>query len=187
MSEADDTERALRIAEALLFASDRPVSPARLAAALPEGADAEAVIAALAARYAGRGVEVAAVAGGYAFRTAADLAAALIQVIEAPRRLSRVAMEALAIIAWHQPVTRAEIEEIRGAALSQATLDALLEAGLVATRGRRESPGRPALWGTTPRFLEQFGLGSLADLPKREELLAGAQLPAELPLGKPEG
>jgi segregation and condensation protein B len=187
MSETDETERALRIAEALLFASDRPVTPGRLAEALPEGADAAAVIAALAERYAGRGVELTAVAGGYAFRTAPDLAAALVKVVEAPRRLSRVALEALAIIAWHQPVTRAEIEEIRGASLSQATVDALLEAGLVATRGRRESPGRPALWGTTPRFLEQFGLRSLAELPKREELLAGAQIPAELPLPKPEG
>jgi segregation and condensation protein B len=185
MSEADETERNLRIAEALLFASATPVTLARLAEALPEETDAAGVLAALAARYAGRGVEVTEVAGGYAFRTAPDLAATLVQVIEAPRRLSRVALEALAIIAWHQPVTRAEIEEIRGAALSQPTLDALLEMGLVATRGRRESPGRPALWGTTPRFLEQFGLASLKDLPKREELLAGAALPAELPLPKP--
>ncbi|WBV41504.1 SMC-Scp complex subunit ScpB [Pseudoroseomonas cervicalis] len=174
-------EHALRLAEALVFAADRPVPLARLQALLPEGLRADAVMTLLAARYAGRGVELTEVAGGYAFRTAPDLAPLLTRVVETPRRLPRVAMEALAIIAYHQPVTRPEIEEIRGTSLSQATLEALLETGLIAPRGRREVPGRPMLWGTTPRFLEQFGLRELSDLPRREELLAGEAAPA-LPL-----
>jgi segregation and condensation protein B len=165
------TAEAVRIAEALLFASDRPVQPNRLQAVLPEGQDAAAVLAALREILAGRGVVLAEVAGGWALRTAPDLAPALTRVVEVPRRLPRAAMEALAVIAWHQPVTRAEIEEIRGAGLSQATLEALLEHGLVAPKGHKEVPGRPTLWGTTPRFLEQFGLRSLSDLPRREELV----------------
>jgi segregation and condensation protein B len=177
------TEDSLRLAEALLFASDRPVAPSRLAALLPEGLPAHVVLAALQARYAGRGVEVAEVAGGFAFRTAADLAPRLTKVVEAPRRLPRAAMEALAIIAYHQPCTRTEIEEIRGATLAQTTLEQLLELGLVQPRGRRETPGRPTLWGTTPRFLEQFGLKALTDLPKREELVSenAPQLPLHAP------
>ncbi|MDQ1079185.1 SMC-Scp complex subunit ScpB [Pseudoroseomonas cervicalis] len=184
-------EHALRLAEALVFAADRPVPLARLQTLLPEGLRADAVMTLLAARYAGRGVELTEVAGGYAFRTAPDLAPLLTRVVETPRRLPRVAMEALAIIAYHQPVTRPEIEEIRGTSLSQATLEALLEHGLIAPRGRREVPGRPMLWGTTPRFLEQFGLRELSDLPRREELLAGEAAPGphgaapELPLGAP--
>nr|WP_255575237.1 SMC-Scp complex subunit ScpB [Caldovatus aquaticus] len=176
-------EEALRIAEAVLFASDRPVPPARLQPALPAGVEAAAVLAELAARYAGRGVELVEVAGGFAFRTAADLAPRLTTVVEAPRRLPRAAMEALAVIAYHQPCTRGEIEEIRGAALAQATLEALLELGLIAPRGRKEAPGRPTLWGTTPRFLEQFGLKSLKDLPRREDLVApeGPALPLPVP------
>ncbi|SDB70518.1 SMC-Scp complex subunit ScpB [Belnapia rosea] len=163
---------ALRIAEALIFASDRPIQPARLQQALPPGVDARAVITSLLATTAGRPVELVEVAGGFAFRTAADLAPAITKVVEVPRRLPRVAMETLAIIAYHQPVTRAEIEEIRGASLSQTTLEALLESGLIAPRGRKEVPGRPSLWGTTPRFLEQFGLKALTDLPRREELVS---------------
>lgn len=171
-------EHALRLAEALVFASDRPVPIERLQALLPEGIRADAVLTLLASRYAGRGVELTEVAGGYAFRTAADLAPLLTRVVETPRRLPRVAMEALAIIAYHQPVTRPEIEEIRGASLSQSTLEVLLEHGLIAPRGRKEVPGRPSLWVTTPRFLEQFGLRVLADLPRREELLAAEAGPA---------
>jgi segregation and condensation protein B len=168
------TEEQLRLAEALIFAASEPVPPRALVQALPDGADADAVLTALAARYAGRGVELAQAAGGWQFRTAPDLAPALTRVIPQPRRLPRAAMETLAIIAYHQPVTRAEIEEIRGASVSQATLDALLEAGLVGPRGRRETPGRPALWGTTANFLAQFQLQSLRDLPRREELLVEA-------------
>jgi segregation and condensation protein B len=173
---------ALRIAEALVFASATPVTAARLAPLLPEGVSAAATLAALAAIYADRGVNLVAVAGGYAFRTAPDLAPTLTRVVEVPRRLPRVAMEALAIIAWHQPVTRAEIEEIRGTALSQNSLEALLENGLIAPRGRKEAPGRPMLWATTPRFLEQFGLNSLRDLPRREELLPEPGLPLSEPV-----
>ncbi len=178
-------ELALRIAEAMIFASDKPVRPERLQLALPAGADAMAVLTALQARCAGRPVELVEVAGGFAFRTALDLAPAITRVVEIPRRLPRVAMETLAIIAYHQPVTRPEIEEIRGATLSQSTVDALLEMGLITTRGRKEVPGRPALWGTTTRFLEQFGLRSLNDLPRREELVSAdaAVLPLEMVAG----
>nr|MCV4208600.1 SMC-Scp complex subunit ScpB [Roseomonas sp. SXEYE001] len=168
---------ALRIAEALVFAAATPVTAARLAPLLPPEVSAASTLEALATVYEGRGVNLVSVAGGYAFRTAEDLAPALTRVVEVPRRLPRVAMEALAIIAWHQPVTRAEIEEIRGTALSQTTLETLLENGLVAPRGKKEAPGRPTLWATTPRFLEQFGLTSLRDLPKREELLSEPGLP----------
>jgi len=171
-------EHALRLAEALIFAADRPVPLERLQQFLPPGLRAEAVLTLLKARYAGRGVELAEVGGGYAFRTAPDLAPVLTKVVDAPRRLPRAAMEALAIVAYHQPVTRTEIEEIRGASLSQATLEALLEHGLIAPRGRKEVPGRPVLWGTTPRFLDQFGLRALTDLPRREELLAGESAPS---------
>jgi segregation and condensation protein B len=148
------------------------LTPVRqLAAVLPEDVEAEAVLRAVQARFAGSGVELWEIGGGWQFRTAPDLAPRLTRVISRPRRLPRVAMETLAIIAWHQPVTRAQIEEIRGASLSQATLDALLEAGLVRTAGHREVPGRPSLWATTPQFLAQFGLKDLGELPKREELV----------------
>lgn len=167
-----DFSHALRIAEALIFASERPVPTARIQLALPQGIEAQTVLTALAAQTAGRAVELVEVGGGFAFRTALDLAPAITRVVEVPRRLPRVAMEALSIIAYHQPVTRAEIEEIRGAALAQASLDALLDAGLVGPRGRKETPGRPTLWGTTPRFLDQFGLKSLNELPRKEELVS---------------
>jgi len=176
MSNSDDS---IRLAEAVIFASREPVSPRILANLLPD-VDVDAVIAVLAAQYEGRGVQLAEIAGGWQFRTAPDLAATLRKVVELPRRLPRVAMETLAIVAYHQPVTRGEIEEIRGAALSQTTLDLLLENGLVTPKGRRETPGRPTLWGTTPAFLAQFGLNDLRDLPKREELLIDP-LPAPAP------
>jgi len=166
-----DMEALLRLAEALVFASPVPVSARALTQLLPEDADIDAVIAGLRARYAERGVQLVEVAEGLQFRTAPDLAPKLKRVVQVPRRLPRVAMETLAIVAYHQPVTRPEVEEIRGASLSQSTLDALLEAGLIAPRGRKETPGRPTLWGTTPAFLAQFGLKELRDLPKREDLL----------------
>ena len=115
------------------------------------------------------------------FRTAVDLAPRLRKVIEAPRRLPRVAMETLAIVAYHQPVTRPEIEHIRGTALSQQTLDALLELNLIAPKGRRETPGRPTLWGTTPEFLAHFGLKDLRELPRREDLLLETAPPGATP------
>jgi len=172
-------EDSLRLAEALVFASAQPVSLRQLGQALPDGVAAEDVVAALRARYAGRGVELAEVAGGVMFRTAPDLAPRLRTVVEVPRRLPRAAMETLAIVAYHQPVTRAEIEEIRGTSLSQQTLDSLLEAGLIAPRGRKESPGRPTLWATTPGFLSQFGLKDLRELPRREDLLVEPPSPAD--------
>jgi segregation and condensation protein B len=162
---------AVRLAEAMVFAAAAPVGARALANLLPVGVDPDAVVAALRERYAGRGVELAEVAGGLQFRTAADLAPRLRRVVTVARRLPRAAMETLAIVAYHQPVTRAEIEEIRGASLSQQTLDALLEQGLVVPKGRKEAPGRPTLWGTTPGFLAQFGLKDLRDLPRREDLL----------------
>jgi segregation and condensation protein B len=176
-------EDALRLAEALVFAAAAPVTLRQLVQLLPDGVEPEAVVAALRERYAGRGVELAEVAGGVQFRTAADLAPRLRKVVPVPRRLPRAAMETLAIVAYHQPVTRGEIEEIRGASLAQTTLDALLEGGLIAPKGRRESPGRPTLWGTTPAFLAQFGLKDLQELPRREDLLveppaAGGEPPA---------
>ena len=177
------TEDHLRLAEALIFASSDPVPARTLAGLLPEDVDAADVLTALAARYAGRGVELAQIGGGWQFRTAPDLAARLTRVISRPRRLTRVAMETLAIIAWHQPVTRAQIEEIRGAALGQPTLDALLEAGLVRSAGHRDVPGRPTLWATTPQFLGHFGLNDLRDLPRRDELTAEGQGSALDPLG----
>jgi segregation and condensation protein B len=180
---------AVRLAEALVYASDKPVTPAMLGAILPEGLAAGTVMAALAEACEGRGVVLAEVAGGWAFRTAPDLAQTLTKVVQAPRRLPRAAMEALSIIAYHQPCTRGEIEEIRGAALAQTTLEALLELGLVAPRGRREVPGRPTLWGTTPKFLEQFSLRALSDLPRKEELVTaetGPALPGIAPAGEPE-
>lgn len=159
-----------RLIEALLFAADAPMSDAALALKLPEDADVAARIDTVRARYDGRGVQLVRVAGGWAFRTAPDLAARLSVVDVAARKLSRAGVETLAIIAYHQPVTRAEIENIRGVALSKGTLDALLEVGWVKPVGRRRSPGRPVTWGVTPSFLDHFGLDAVTDLPGLEEL-----------------
>lgn len=167
-------EDALRLAEAMVFAAAEPVGLRALAQLLPVGIDPEGVVAALRERYAGRGVELVETAGGLMFRTAPDLAPRLRRVIQTPRRLPRAAMETLAIVAYHQPVTRAEIEQIRGATLAQQTLDSLLELGLIEPRGRKEVPGRPTLWATTAAFLAQFGLAELRDLPRREDLLVEA-------------
>jgi segregation and condensation protein B len=161
----------IRLAEALIFASADPVKPSALIQALSPEADLAQVMDALRAFYSGRGVELVQVAGGWQFRTAPDLAPRLTRIIQQPRRLTRVAMETLAIIAYHQPVTRPEIEDIRGAALAQSTMDQLLETGLITPRGRKETPGRPTMWGTTPAFLAQFSLPDLRDLPKRGDLL----------------
>jgi len=177
----DGMTQALRLAEAVVFAATQPVTPRMLANLLPENTDVDAVMGALTTAYAGRGVNLVQVGGGWQFRTAPDVAPHLRKVVELPRRLPRVAMETLAITAYHQPVTRTEIEEIRGAALSQNTLDLLLENGLITPKGRKETPGRPTLWGTTPAFLAQFGLNDLRDLPKREELLIDPAGPALAP------
>jgi segregation and condensation protein B len=174
-------EDSLRVAEALVFASAEPVTPRGLARVLPDHIDADAVLRALQARYAGRGVELVEAGNGVMFRSALDLAPRLRKVIDAPRRLPRVAMETLAIVAYHQPMTRPEIEHIRGTALSQQTLDSLLELNLIAPKGRRETPGRPTLWGTTPEFLAHFGLKDLRELPRREDLLLETAPPKPVP------
>lgn len=167
---AEAFARALRIVEALLFASAVPLSAEELARSVPAGIDLEQVLARLTAAYAPRGVNLRQVAGGFAFRTAPDLGYLLAAEAEPPRKLSRAALEVLAIIAYHQPVTRAEIEEIRGVATARGTLDILLEAGWVRLRGRRRSPGRPVTYGTTPGFLDHFGLDRIDDLPGLDEL-----------------
>ena len=171
-----DIDFSVRLVEALLFASPKPLSEAELAEHLPDGTDVKAILGQLAEAYAGRGVQLTAVAGGWAIRTATDLASALRLSVEVPRRLSRAAIEALAIIAYHQPVTRAEIEEIRGVALSRGSLDQLLEAGWIKPRGHKQTPGRPALWVTTDEFLIHFGLANVGDLPGVEELKAAGLL-----------
>jgi segregation and condensation protein B len=160
----------LRLLEALLFAAPEPLSEAELALRLGDEADLPALLGELAETYAERGVHLVALAGGWTFRTAPDLAAALRSEREVTRRLSRAAVETLAVIAYHQPVTRAEIEAIRGVALARGTLDRLLESGWVQPKGRRETPGRPLNWITTPGFLAHFGLESLKELPGIEEL-----------------
>ncbi len=167
----EGVDAAARLVEALVFASAEPVSTAAIARLLPLPAEAEAVLRALQSHYAGRGVELAEIAGGWQFRTAADLAPRLTQIVPQPRRLPRAAMEALAVIAYHQPATRADVEAVRGASLGQATIDALLESGLIEPKGRKEAPGRPTLWGTTPAFLAQFGLRGIGDLPQRDDML----------------
>jgi segregation and condensation protein B len=166
----------LRLIEALLFAAAEPLGEAALAQHLEAAADVSELLRELADTYAGRGVNLVRLAGGWAFRTAPDLAPKL--RIERPvaRKLSRAAVETLAVIAYHQPVTRAEIEEIRGVALGKGTIDALMEAGWVRPRGRRAGPGRPLLWVTTPKFLVHFGLDSLHELPGVEELRAAGLL-----------
>jgi segregation and condensation protein B len=166
------SERAqqLRLVEALLFAASEPLDEEALARHLGDVADIPELLGELAERYNGRGVNVVRLAGGWAFSTAPDLAPKL--RIERPvvRKLSRAAVETLAVIAYHQPVTRAEIEEIRGVALAKGTIDTLMEAGWVHPKGRRAAPGRPLLWVTTPGFLAHFGLDSLSELPNLDEL-----------------
>ena len=168
--------QALRALEAVLFAARAPLSEAALAERLPPSADVAGLLAALAGRYRGRGVELAHVAGGWAFRTAPDLAHLLKREAEVQRRLSRAALETLAIVAYRQPATRAEIESVRGVAASRGTLDILFEQGWIEPRGRRRAPGRPVTWATTPAFLDHFGLSSLDDLPDLEELRAAGLL-----------
>jgi segregation and condensation protein B len=175
---SESVERAI---EALLFAAAGPLSAADLAQRLPEEADVGAALMALKARYAGRGVELACVADRWRFQTAADLAHLMTEEREEPRRLSKAAQETLAIIAYHQPVTRAEIEAVRGVQASKGTLDVLLELGLVRMRGRRRTPGRPVTYGTTDAFLEHYGLASLADLPGMAEMKAAGLLSLDLP------
>ena len=174
---------ARRLVEALLFASAEPLGEEALAAELPEGSDVAALLARLEADYAGRGVELVRVAGKWQFRTAPDLAARLTREVVEPKKLGRAALEVLAIVAYHQPVTRAEIEQIRGVAMSRGTLDVLLETGWVRMRGRRRTPGRPVTWGTTEAFLVHFGLETIQDLPGLEELKGAGLLDGQIPAG----
>jgi segregation and condensation protein B len=166
----------LRLIEALLFASPEPLSEAELSLRLGDEADVAALLAELAEGYAARGINLVGLAGGWTFRTAPDLAMSLRSERQVERRLSRAAVETLAVIAYHQPVTRAEIEAIRGVTLGRGTLDRLLEAGWVQPRGRRETPGRPLNWVTTAHFLAHFGLDGLNELPGLEELRASGLL-----------
>ena len=170
-----------RMVEALLFAAAEPLSAQELARRLPEGADVGRALAGLRARYAGRGVELECVADRWRFQTAADLGYLMIEEREEPRRLSKAALETLAVIAYHQPVTRAEIESVRGVQLSRGTLDLLLEIGFVRMRGRRRTPGRPVTYGTTDAFLEHYGLAGLADLPGAADMRAAGLLDLDLP------
>ncbi len=173
-----DHAQHLRLLEALVFAGTQALDEKELAERLPNDADVKRLLADLAELYAGRGVNLIQVAGGYAFRTAPDLSEKL--KIERPvtRKLSRASVETLAIIAYHQPVTRAEIEQVRGVGLSKGTLDLLFEQNWIKPMGRRRAPGKPVTWGTTDFFLEHFGLPSLDDLPGQEELKAAGLLDA---------
>ena len=178
MSDPAETERRI---EALLFAAAQPLSVADLAKRLPEGAGVEAALASLQALYEGRGVSLVCVADRWRFQTAADLAFLMTEERIEPRRLSKAAQETLAIIAYHQPCTRADIELVRGVQANRGTLDVLLELGLIKMRGRRRSPGRPITFGTTAAFLEHYGLASLADLPGAREMKALGLLSLDLP------
>jgi segregation and condensation protein B len=162
----------LKLLEAILFASAEPLSERALAYRLPEDADLKAMLAVLQDHYAARGVNLVRAGKSWAFRTEPELAQQLNKEIDVPRKLSRAAVETLAIIAYHQPVTRAEIEEVRGVGLSKGTLDVLLEADWIKPKGRRRTPGRPMTWGTTDGFLDHFGIEDVRDLPGLDELKA---------------
>jgi len=173
----------LRLLEALLFASAEPLDEATLGERLPPGVDVRSALERLQAEYAPRGVNLVRVAGKWAFRTATDLNWLLSRESVAPRKLSRAGIETLAIVAYHQPVTRAEIEDIRGVTMSKGTLDVLLETGWVRMRGRRKAPGRPITYGTTEAFLAHFGLDTLGDMPGIEELKGAGLLDGRIPAG----
>jgi segregation and condensation protein B len=187
----EERRQALRMVEAVLFASAEPLSADGLAARLPEGSDIAGLLRELQATYAERGVNLVQVAGKWSFRTADDLAFLLSRNAVEQKKLSRAALETLAIIGYHQPVTRAEIEEIRGVATSKGTLDLLLETEWIRMRGRRRTPGRPVTYGTTEAFLSHFGLDKVGDLPGVDELrgagLLDARVPANFTIPEPNG
>jgi segregation and condensation protein B len=181
-----DRERAeraeeLRILEALLFAAEEPLDEKTLAARLPTGIDLRALLAQLQNDYEARGVNLVRVAGKWTLRTSSDLAWLLTREAVVSRKLSRAAIETLSIVAYHQPVTRAEVEDIRGVSTSKGTLDVLLETGWVRLRGRRKAPGRPVTYGTTEAFLSHFGLEALGDLPGLDELKGAGLIEGSLP------
>jgi segregation and condensation protein B len=172
---------AMRMAEAIIFASAEPVSDKQLGARLPDGLGVQAVMAELQQAYEKRGVNLVRVGDAWAFRTAGDLAFLMSRDSVQQKKLSRAALEVMAIIAYHQPVTRAEIEEIRGVETSKGTLDTLLETEWVRMRGRKKSPGRPVTYGTTEKFLDHFQLAEVRDLPGIEELKGAGLLSSRMP------
>jgi segregation and condensation protein B len=178
-----DRDQHLRIVEAMLFAATEPVSLAKLAEFLPTGVDAVSLIEDLQANYANRGVNLVQIAGNYMLRTSADVAFVLRRETVQQKKLTKAGLETLSIVAYHQPATRAEIEDIRGVAISKGTLDTLLEIGWVRMRGRRKTPGRPVTYGTTDAFLRHFGLNEITDLPGLHELKAAGLLEGNLPPG----
>ncbi|MBL8566931.1 MAG: SMC-Scp complex subunit ScpB [Hyphomicrobiaceae bacterium] len=180
---ASERAQKLRIVEAVLFAAPEPIDVARIAQHLGEGDDIADLLGEIQAAYAPRGINLVCVAGKWAFRTAEDLSFLLQRYAVEERRLSRAALETLSIVAYHQPVTRAEIEEIRGVSTSSGTIDLLLETGWIRPRGRRRAPGRPVTYGTTESFLNHFGLASIKDLPGLAELKGAGLLDATLPPG----
>lgn len=180
---ATEHAQLMRMAEALLFAAAEPLDIDSIAARLPDGADVGAVIEDLQKAYESRGVNLVRIANKWMFRTADDLSFLMEREAVEQKRLSRAAMETLAIIAYHQPVTRAEIEEIRGVSVSKGTLDVLMETSWVRLRGRKRTPGRPVTYGTTEDFLVHFGLENVGDLPGLDELKAAGLLDGRLPPG----
>lgn len=172
----DKKKEYLRMVEALLFASSEPLSEEDITTQLPEDADVKSFLRDLQDYYAGRGITLTESGGKWYFRTASDLSFLLRKEVEHEKKLSRAGVETLAIIAYHQPVSRADIEEIRGVAISKGTLDILMEAGWVRPKGRRQTPGKPITYGTTDEFLVHFGLGDIQDLPGFEELKAAGML-----------
>jgi segregation and condensation protein B len=173
----------LRLLEAMLFASAEPLDEDDLAARLPQDVDLRAALAGLQQDYASRGVNLVRIGGKWTFRTASDLSWLLSKETTETRKLSRAAIETLAIIAYHQPVTRTEIEEIRGVSTSKGSVDVLLQTGWIRPRGRRKAPGRPVTYGTTEAFLSHFGLDAVADLPGLDELKGAGLFDGRLPSG----
>ena len=182
-TEAVERAEELRILEAVLFAADEPLDEKALAGRLPADADVHALLLQLQQEYASRGVNLVRVGGKWSLRTAGDLAWILTRETVVTKKLSRAAIETLAIVAYHQPVTRAEIEEIRGVTTSKGTLDVLLETGWIRLRGRRKAPGRPVTYGTTEAFMSHFGLDALTDLPGIDELKGAGLIDKSLPAG----
>ena len=169
-------DKNLRLLEALLFASQKPISEKQLVERLPDDADISKLVSALKDIYDGHGINLVQVGSGWAFRTAPELGSQLVLERDVRRKLSRAAIETLSIIAYYQPITRAEIEEIRGVTVSKGTIDVLFEAHWIGPKGRRRSPGRPVTWGTTEQFLDHFGISRLDDLPGVDELKAAGLL-----------
>lgn len=178
-----DRDQHLRIVEALLFAATEPVSPTKLLEVLPQGTDVQSLIDDLTSNYENRGVNLVQVAGNYMLRTSPEVAFVLRRETVQQKKLTKAGLETLSIVAYHQPVTRAEIEDIRGVAISKGTLDILLDIGWVRMRGRRKTPGRPVTYGTTDAFLRHFGLNEITDLPGLHELKAAGLLEGNLPPG----